>query len=106
MTYSTLASIVKYPYSSELSEGKNKFGFFASEENDYRHIACELGILRENETPLKYVRHPLVFLVEAADDICYQLMDIEDAYKLRLISKEKVMELFLNFLMRGNGNEG
>ena len=69
MTYSTLASIVKYPYSSELSGSKNKFGFFSSEEEDYRKIATSLGIIKLNETPLKYVRYPLVYLVEAADDI-------------------------------------
>ena len=97
MTYSTLASIVKYPYSSELSGGKNKFGFFASEEEDYRQIAEDLGIIRQSERPLRFIRYPLVYLVEAADDICYQVMDIEDAHKLRLISTEKAMELLLGF---------
>lgn len=97
MTYSTLASIVKYPYSSELSGGKNKFGFFASEEDDYRCIADDLGIMKLQENPLRYVRYPLVYLVEAADDICYQVMDIEDAHKLHLISTEKATELLLDF---------
>lgn len=97
LTYSTLASILKYPYSSELSGGKNKFGFFASEEDDYRIIADELGIPCLGEDPVCYTRHPLVYLVEAADDICYQIMDIEDAHKLHLISTEKAKELFLNF---------
>src|SRR5690554_884922 len=97
MTYATLASIVKYPYSSELSGGKNKFGFFASEENDYRAIADALGIFKKKNAPLHYTRHPLVYLVEAADDICYQVMDIEDAHKLRLVTTEKSKELFLGF---------
>ena len=97
MTYSTLASIVKYPFSSELSGGKNKFGFFQSEECDYRSIAGELSIKTINENPLKFARHPLVYLVEAADDICYQVMDIEDAHKLHLISTEKAIALLLNF---------
>ena len=97
LTYSTLASIVKYPYSSELSGGKNKFGFFASEEEDYSRIAEELGILQQNRQPLKYVRYPLVYLVEAADDICYQVMDIEDAHKLRLLTTEKTIALLLDF---------
>src|SRR5690554_3809657 len=97
MTYSTIASIVKYPYSSELSGGRNKFGFFASEEEDYKRIATELGIVKVNNHPLKYVRYPLVYLVEAADDICYQVMDIEDAHKLQLVSTEKAKELMLNF---------
>lgn len=97
LTYSTLASIVKYPYSSELSGGKNKFGFFASEESDYKIIADELGIPRVEQNPVRFARYPLVYLVEAADDICYQIMDIEDAHKLHLISTEKAKELFLDF---------
>ncbi|MDI9626631.1 MAG: dNTP triphosphohydrolase [Bacteroidota bacterium] len=97
MTYSTLASIVKYPYSSELSGGKNKFGFFASEEHDYAQIADSLGIIKLNSNPLKFARYPLVYLVEAADDICYQIMDIEDAHKLNLVSTEKAKELLLSF---------
>ena len=101
MTYSTIASIVKYPYSSELSEGKNKFGFFASEEEDYKQIATELGIIQVSDNPFKYARHPLVYLVEAADDICYQVMDIEDAHKLHLISTEKAKELLFSFFDEG-----
>jgi dGTPase len=97
MTYATLASIVKYPYSSELSCGKNKFGFFASEEKNYQSIAQTLGIIQLQENPLKLARYPLVYLVEAADDICYQLMDIEDAHKLRIITAEKAIELLLHF---------
>lgn len=97
MTYSTLASVVKYPYASELSGGKNKFGFFASEESDYQRIAGTLGITQLNEHPLKFARYPLVYLVEAADDICYQVMDIEDAHKLHVITTEKAMELLLGF---------
>ncbi|MDR1518468.1 MAG: dNTP triphosphohydrolase [Dysgonamonadaceae bacterium] len=97
LTYTTLASIVKYPFSSELSGGKNKFGFFASEEKDYSLIANELGIRCENEKPLKFARHPLAFLVEAADDVCYQIMDIEDAHKLHLISQNKAVELLMGF---------
>lgn len=104
MTYSTLASIVKYPYSSALSGGKNKFGFFASEEEDYLQIAEDLGIVKQNQQPLKFVRYPLVYLVEAADDICYQVMDIEDAHKLRLLSTEKAIELLLGFF-EGEGRE-
>jgi dGTPase len=97
LTYSTLASVVKYPYSSELGGKKGKFGFFQTEEADYIHIAQELGIIQTQVTPAKFARYPLVYLVEAADDICYQVMDIEDAYKLRLISKEETLELLLQF---------
>ena len=100
MTYSTLASIVKYPYPSILAGKKSKFGFFVTEVDDYLKIAQELGIKRlsaEGETP-RYARHPLVFLVEAADDICYQMMDIEDAYKLKLLTPRETMELYHLFL--------
>ena len=98
LTYSTLASVIKYPYSSEFSDlKKQKFGFFESEKNDYKTIATELGITKSIENPDRYARYPLVFLVEAADDICYQIMDIEDAHKLRILSSETVKELFLNF---------
>ena len=95
MTYSMLASIVKYPFSSIMATGK--LGFFKSEEQDYEKIAKELGIHKVADKPLKYVRFPLVYLVEAADDICYEIMDIEDAYKLHILSDERTIELFLNF---------
>lgn len=97
MTYSMLASIVKYPYSSVAANGKGKFGFFQSEEQDFKKIADELGMLCVQDSPLKYARHPLVYLVEAADDICYKIMDIEDAHKLGLISTEQTILLFMNF---------
>lgn len=99
MTYSTLASIVKYPFSSSLAGNHSKFGFFQSEEADFKKIADELGILRREspEGTLRYARYPLVFLVEAADDICYQIMDIEDAHKLKLLSTETTRELLLGF---------
>lgn len=97
MTYSTLASIVKYPYSSQLSGEKQKFGFFASEEESYLKIAKDLGIIQFNSHPIHYARYPLVYLVEAADDICYQIMDIEDAHKLNIQTTEKTIDLFLQF---------
>lgn len=50
-----------------------------------------------SELPLRYVRHPLVYLVEAADDICYQVMDIEDAFKLKLITLVEAHSLLLGF---------
>jgi len=100
MTYSTLASIAKYPYSSMYAgESRGKFGFFCSEADIYRKIADELGIIciSGDGEPLKYVRHPLVYLVEAADDICYEIMDIEDAHKLKIVTFEETRRLFLDF---------
>ena len=95
MTYSSLAAIVKYPYSSLLAGKKGKFGFFESERPLYERVANELGIPRNEEG--KYVRHPLVWLMEAADDICYQIMDLEDAHRLRIISTEETADILLNF---------
>ena len=99
MTYSTLASIVKYPHSSLYAGKKGKFGFFCFEEEYFRRIADELGMIRlsADDEPLRYARHPLVYLVEAADDICYEIMDIEDAHKLRILSFDETMKLLLGF---------
>lgn len=99
MTYSTLASIVKYPHSSLCAGKKGKFGFLCFEEPYFQRIADDLGMRRlsaEGE-PLRYVRHPLVYLVEAADDICYEIMDIEDAHKLRILSFDETMQMLLGF---------
>jgi len=98
LTYSTLASIVKYPYASVFSDQqRQKFGFFHSEKSDYEKIAHELGIPHSFSQPDKYVRYPLVYLVEAADDICYQIMDIEDAHKLKILSTDETKALFLSY---------
>ena len=99
MTYSTIASIVKYPYASSAASKKGKFGFFQSEQDTYQRIADEMGIIRLSEVgePLRYVRHPLVYLVEAADDICYEIMDLEDAHKLKIITFEQASQLMLDF---------
>lgn len=96
LTYSTLAGIVKYPYESVLAT-KPKFGFFQSEKEDYRKIANELGIITQPDNSEGFVRHPLVYLVEAADDICYQIMDLEDSFKLGILSFEQTKELYLGF---------
>lgn len=100
LTYSTVASIIKYPYSSELAGGKQKFGFFQSEEATMIELAEELGLKRLSPegAPLRYARYPLVYLVEAADDICYQVMDIEDAYKLNILSFDEAVSLLEGFL--------
>ena len=99
MTYSTLASIVKYPYASSAASHKGKFGFFCSEKANYQKIADELGVFCVSQPgePLRYVRHPLVYLVEAADDICYEIMDLEDAHKLKLLSYGEIAMLMLGF---------
>lgn len=99
MTYSTVASIVKYPFSSMAPSRKGKFGFFVSEQPVWQRLADEMGIrqLSAPGEPLRYARHPLVYLVEAADDICYEIMDLEDAHKLKIVSYDTVSQLFLDF---------
>ena len=99
MTYSMLASIVKYPFASSLAGNHGKFGFFASEAESYKKIADELGVFCKSAPgePLKYARHPLVYMVEAADDICYEIMDIEDSHKLKILSFAETEHLLLSF---------
>lgn len=90
LTYSTLASIVKYPFPASKAK-KQKFGYFQQEKQIYEKIADDLGITYGK-------RHPLVFLVEAADDICYEIMDLEDAHKLKIITFEETRDLMLGFV--------
>lgn len=99
MTYATLAAIVKYPFASTLAGNHGKFGFFCSEASTFKKIADELGLIRLSASgePLHYVRHPLVYLMEAADDICYEIMDIEDSHKLKILSFDETTELLLGF---------
>ena len=95
MTYSMLMSIVKYPFSSTNANAEGKFGFFTTEHHTYKKVATELGIIQKAEGI--YARHPLVFLVEAADDICYEVMDIEDAHKLKILNHDETISLMLSY---------
>ena len=99
MTYSPLASIVKYPFESSLAGSHGKFGFFTSEKDDFIKVADELGMTRlhTGDGEIRYARHPLVYIVEAADDICYEIMDIEDAHKLKILSTDEVIPLLLGY---------
>jgi dGTPase len=97
LTYSTLAAMVKYPYESCLAGNKQKFGFFQTEKQLYHKIASHLGVRQLSSSPLHFARHPLVYLVEAADDICYQIMDVEDAHKLKIISTNDAEALLMAF---------
>lgn len=99
MTYTTLASIVKYPFESALAGSHGKFGFFKFEKPSFEKIADEMGLIRLSQPgePVKYARHPLVYLVEAADDICYEIMDIEDSHKLRILTYDETRQLLLAF---------
>lgn len=97
LTYSTLASIIKYPYASTEAGEKSKFGFFQAETEAFQRIVETLGMIPANESHTRYCRYPLVHLVEAADDICYQVMDIEDAHHLKLLTSDETKELLLGF---------
>lgn len=99
MTYSTLASIVKYPFSSDLAGDHQKFGFFEAERCDYQKITESLSIPQLESAPgtLRYARFPLTYLVEAADDICYEIMDIEDAHKLKILPTAETKELLMAY---------
>ncbi len=98
LTYATLASLVKYPYGSNAADEKKfKYGYFVSEQDTFAEIAREQEIVCLSETPLRYARHPLVYLVEAADDITYQIMDIEDAHKLKILSTNETKDLLMAF---------
>src|SRR5690606_4852468 len=86
LTFATLVSIAKYPCESVARNKKilhrKKFGFFQSEKFNFEKIASETQLIQENKEPLIYKRHPFVWLVEAADDICYNIIDLEDSHRL------------------------
>lgn len=108
LTYATLASIVKYPCDSLSGFNKEqlatkKSGFFSTEIHTYKHLANILGIPATDADKNIFARHPFVFLVEAADDICYRIIDFEDAHRLGIISIQTIAELFLAFFDNEEG---
>jgi dGTPase len=108
LTFATLASIVKYPTDSlsgwdKRSLATKKSGFFDSEIETWRTIAATLGIPRADPAKNVYARHPFVYLVEAADDICYRIIDFEDAHRLNIISIDTIRDLFLSFFDNETG---
>jgi dGTPase len=96
LTYTTLAGIMKYPYDASFAEQTGKFGYFSSEKDTFLKINKTLQI--PEIKPGIFARHPVVYLVEAADDISYLIMDLEDAHKLQIISTEEVKILLTDFL--------
>jgi len=76
-----------------------KFGFFQSEKTAFQEVAEELGLLQTRKgKDISYARHPLTFLVEAADDICYTIIDFEDGINLGLISEEYALEYMVKLV--------
>jgi len=100
LTYTSLASIVKYPCAAidghlKGSHHRKKYGFFDAEKEAFEKVALELGLEKDPSNPKGYLRHPLVYLVEAADDICYNIIDLEDAHHLKILSYQEVEDLLL-----------
>ncbi len=104
LSYATLGAFMKYPKESLPKKPTNhiadkKYGFFQSEKEAFIDIANELG-LKQTRTgnDISYARHPLTFLVEAADDICYTIIDFEDGINLGLIQEEYALEYLINLV--------
>ncbi|WP_162051399.1 dGTP triphosphohydrolase [Pontibacter pamirensis] len=105
LTYTTLATFTKYPKESlplvknTRNTSEKKYGFFQTEKTWFNTIAQELGLLKKGvDGEVFYHRHPLAFLVEAADDICYRIIDFEDGLKLGLVPQEQGLDLLRQIL--------
>ena len=104
LTYATLGAYLKYPWLSKTIESQNntpaskraKFGCYQSEKEILRQVAEQLGLIQLGE--YHYCRHPLTYLLEAADDICYALIDLEDGIILNMLSYEEVEPIFLSLI--------
>lgn len=96
LTYATLASFIKYPWgSAETQQGlrpkANKYGIYQADVNNVREIAQKTGLLQKGDN--WYCRHPLVYLMEAADDFCYGLIDLEDGLEMGLLHWDDVFQI-------------
>ena len=109
LTYSTLAAMTKYPRESLISKeikslqnkAYRKYGFFQAEKDIFKEVARETSLdCNKNEKIYWWCRHPLAFLVEAADDICYRVMDLEDGFRLGLVSFKETEELLRPLVSR------
>lgn len=104
LSYATLGTFIKYPKESlPVKPTKHicdkKYGIFQSEVPQFKELATELGLVsRAKSTDISYCRHPLAYLVEAADDICYTIIDFEDGINLGLIQEEYALEYLINLV--------
>ncbi len=103
LSYATLGAFMKYPKESLPKKPTNhiadkKYGFFQSEKELFDNVANDLGLLRRSKTAISFSRHPLAYLVEAADDICYTIIDFEDGINLGLIEEEYALEYLINLV--------
>ena len=108
LTFSTLASIAKYPCEAVAKKKgvihRKKFGFFQNEKDTFLEIAKSVNLIQESEEPTIFRRHPFVWLVEAADDICYNIIDMEDAHRLGIVSTSDCENLFFELIKSENQN--
>jgi len=103
LSYATLGTFTKYPKESLPKKpskhiADKKYGFFQSEKDAFVDVANDLGLLKRSNSNISYSRHPLTFLVEAADDICYTIIDFEDGINLGLIQEEFALEYLINLV--------
>jgi len=103
LSYATLGAFMKYPKESLPKRPSHhiidkKYGFFQSEKDVFVAVAEDLGLKSVREKDITYARHPLAFLVEAADDICYTIIDFEDGINLGLIEEEFALEYLINLV--------
>ena len=104
LSYATLGAFMKYPKGSLPKKptkhiADKKFGFFQSDKENFQEIAKELGLVQTREgDDLSFSRHPLTYLVEAADDICYTIIDFEDGINLGLISEDYALEYLIKLV--------
>jgi dGTPase len=108
LTYATLGAFTKYPCASSITPEKGrksqkKFGFFQSERELFKEVAAELNLAKLWEDTWR--RHPLAFLVEAADDICYSIIDLEDGCRLGLVSLNETVDLLAPILGKDFSSE-
>ena len=104
LSYTTLGTFMKYPKESLPKKQTSdiidkKYGFFQSEKDLFTDVANELELKKVREgKDVTFSRHPLAFLVEAADDICYTIIDFEDGINLGLIEEEFALEYLINLV--------
>ncbi|MDU8886714.1 deoxyguanosinetriphosphate triphosphohydrolase [Yeosuana sp. MJ-SS3] len=104
LSYATLGAFMKYPKESLPKKPTNhitdkKYGFFQSDKEAFSEVANELGLIKRGKRDnASFSRHPLTFLVEAADDICYTIIDFEDGINLGLIQEEFALEYLINLV--------
>lgn len=97
LTYACMAAMIKYPFASTERTKKGKYGFFQSEREAFASIVAETGLTCVDAQRQIYARSPLAYLMEAADDIAYMIMDIEDAHRLGILSLDETRERLSSF---------